>query len=131
MKRKPTNHKLTAADHPKILKLLANQTPLYVIAGKIGCDRHVLSEYIKAHPRLLAASDDREEAFKDTVEYELRRKIVIERNLNAMMWYADRKMRDRGYGEHIEQEHSGDLSAVVFGEIPESDCPKTEKESET
>lgn len=130
MKRKPTNHKLGPDDHPKILRLLGEQVPLYVIAKKVGCDRHVLSDYIKANPQLLAASDDREEAFKDTVEYELRRKIVVERNLNAMMYYADRKMRDRGYGEHIEQEHSGSVEgSVIFGEIPESEMPQP-KESE-
>ena len=47
-----------------------------------------------------------------------------------MMYYADRKMRDRGYGEHIEQEHSGSVEgSVIFGEIPESEMPQP-KESE-
>ena len=124
MKRKPFNHTLCEADHSAIKKLLAEQTPLYVIAKKIGCDRHILSDYIKAHDELLTAQTDREEAFKDTVEYELRRKIVVEKNLNAMMFYADRKMRDRGYGEHIENEQTGGLEgAIVIGEIPESEYP--------
>lgn len=124
MKRKPFNHKLCEDDHSLIKKLLAEQTPLYIIAKKIGCDRHILSDYIKAHDELLTAQNDREEAFKDTVEYELRRKIVVEKNLNAMMFYADRKMRDRGYGEHIENEQTGGLEgAVVFGQIPESELP--------
>ena len=124
MKRKPFNHKLCEDDHSLIKKLLAEQTPLYIIAKKIGCDRHILSDYIKAHDELLTAQNDREEAFKDTVEYELRRKIVVEKNLNAMMFYADRKMRDRGYGEHIENEQTGGLEgAVVFGEIPEGELP--------
>ena len=130
MKRKPLNHRLSSADHEAILKLLAKQTPIYVIAKKIGCDRHTLSDYIKATPRLLAAATDREEAFKDAVEYEIRRKVLVERNLSAMMFYADRKMRDRGYGEHVEQEHHGDLSAVVFGDIPESEMPKEDKPDE-
>lgn len=124
MKRKPFNHTLCEADHADIKKMLAEQTPLYVIAKKIGCDRHILSDYIKAHDELLTAQNDREEAFKDTVEYELRRKIVVEKNLNAMMFYADRKMRDRGYGEHIENEHTGGLEgAVIFGQIPDDELP--------
>lgn len=124
MKRKPFNHKLGEADHEDIKRELAKQTPVYVIAKKLKCDRHVLADYIKAHDELLAAQNDREEAFKDTVEYELRRKIVVDRNLNAMMFYADRKMRDRGYGEHIENENTGGLEgAVVFGTIPDDELP--------
>lgn len=124
MKRKPINYKLTEKDHAKIKDFLANQMPVYIIAKKIGCDRHTLADYIREHGELLDAQNDREEAFKDAVEYELRRKILEERNLNAMMFYADRKMRDRGYGEHIENEHTGGIeSTVAFGEIPEEELP--------
>ena len=124
MKRKPLNHKLSEADHGEIKKFLAEQTPIYIIAKKIGVDRHVLAVYIRAHQELLDAQNDREEAFKDSVEYELRRKILVEKNLNAMMFYADRKMRDRGYGEHIENEQTDRLEgAVVFGQIADDELP--------
>lgn len=131
MKRKPFNHKLSEDDHPQIKKELAEQVPIYVIAKHVGCDRHVLADYIKANDELLVAQNDREEAFKDTVEYELRRKIVVDKNLNAIMFYADRKMRDRGYGEHIETEEKGGIEGtVVFGEIPESELPSTDAGSD-
>lgn len=125
MTRKPFNHKLCEADHPAILEGLASQTPIYIIAKKVGVDRHVLSDYIKANDELMASLTDREESFKDSVEYEIRRKIVVEKNLNAMMFYADRKMRDRGYGEHIENEQIGGglEGAIIIGEIPESELP--------
>lgn len=124
MKRKLFNHKLSEADHAVILEELAKQTPIYIIAKKIKCDRHVLADYIRANEELAKAHEDREEAFKDSVEYELQRKILVEHNLNAIMFYADRKMRDRGYGEHIENEQTGGLEgAIVIGEIPESEYP--------
>lgn len=124
MKRKLFNHKLTEDDHPVILESLASQTPIYVIAKKIGCDRHTLADYIRSHEELANAHQDREEAFKDSVEQELKRKILVEHNLNAIMFYADRKMRDRGYGEHIETENKNSLEeAIIIGEIPESEYP--------
>jgi hypothetical protein len=124
MKRKLFNHKLSEADHEEIKKHLAEQTPVYIIARKMKVDRHVLADYIKSHDELMAAQNDRDEAFKDSVEYELQRKILVEHNLNAIMFYADRRMRDRGYGEHIENEQTGGLEGtVVFGEISEDDMP--------
>lgn len=131
MKRKPFNHKLTEADHEAIKKHLAEQTPIYIIAKKMQVDRHVLADYIRSHQELLDAQNDRDEAFKDVVEYELRRKIVKERNLNAIMFYADRKMRDRGYGEHIENEQTGGLEgAVVFGQIPDDELPTVDAQDD-
>ena len=124
MKRKLFNHKLGVGDHEAIKKGLAAQTPIYVLAKQIGVDRHVLADYIRNNEELASAHHDREEAFKDSVEYEIQRKILVEKNLNAMMFYADRKMRDRGYGEHIENEQTGGLEgAIVIGEIPESEYP--------
>ena len=131
MKRKPFNHKLTEADHGAIKKHLVEQTPIYIIAKKMQVDRHVLADYIRSHQELLDAQNDRDEAFKDVVEYELRRKIVKERNLNAIMFYADRKMRDRGYGEHIENEQTGGLEgAVVFGQIPDDELPPVDAQDD-
>lgn len=120
MKRKPFNHKLTAEDEEAIAAALLEQTPVYIIAKTLHVDRHTLAAYIKRSARLSAVVSDREESFKDTVEYELQRKIVEERNLNAMMYYADRKMRDRGFGEHTETETSVAVqSPIVIGDIPE------------
>lgn len=131
MKRKPFNHKLTEADHGAIKKHLAEQMPIYIISKKMQVDRHVLADYIRSHQELLDAKNDRDEAFKDVVEYELWRKIVKERNLNAIMFYADRKMRDRGYGEHIENEQTGGLEgAVVFGQIPDDELPPVDAQDD-
>ena len=119
MKRKPFNKKLTAEDDEKIRDALLEQTPVYIIAKQMNVDRHALANYIKANPYLMQVVENREESFKDTVEYEIQRKIVEDRNLNAMIYYADRKMRDRGYGEHIETSQTHDFKApIVIGDIP-------------
>ena len=118
MKRKPFNHKLSEEDDEAIREELLAQTPVYIIAQHLKVDRHALANYIKRNPYLMQVLENREESFKDTVEYEIRRKVVEERNLNAMIYYANCKMRDRGYGEHIETEQTHNIkSPVVIGDI--------------
>lgn len=119
--------KLSEANHALIVKLMNEQVPIYLIARKLGVERHTLSNYIRAHEELAQASKDAEESFNDSVEYLFKQRIIKDRDLHAAQWYADRKLRSRGYGEHIDTDQNINNSGRVIlniGRIPQSEMPE-------
>lgn len=118
--------KLSERDHAKIISLMSKQVPLYMIARKFKVDRHTLSKYIENHQELVDASRDANEAFDDSVEYMFKQKIA-KGDLHVAQWYADRKMRHRGYGEHIDTDQNLNNTGRVIlqiGRIADSELPK-------
>lgn len=125
---------LNEKDHDEIVRLMKKQVPLYMIARELGVERHTLSKYISEHEELERARFDAEESFCDSVEYLFKEKITKEKDLHAAMWYADRKLRNRGYGEHIDTDVNATIGGRVvikIGRIDDSELPITQnKESE-
>lgn len=122
--------KLNEKNHAVIKKLLGEQVPLYMIARKLKVERHTLSNYIQKHDELKDAVVDASESFHDSVEYMLKQRILKGKDLHAAMWYADRKLRSRGYGEHIETDVNATLGGRVvikIGKISEDEVPSPQK----
>jgi len=109
----PIYYKLSERDEPFIRSELLKFTPLFIIAQKIGCNRNVLSKYIRANmPEVFS---EMKESMKDLAESKLLENIKGG-NENAIEYFLDRQARDRGYGEKIEVPASS-LPTINIGRI--------------
>jgi hypothetical protein len=83
-----------------------------VIAGKLGVDRHTVSEYIKRDPALAAAVQDEIEGTLDKVE-SVFINACLKKDIQACMFYLRTKGKSRGYTEKVEQEVSTKQPLIV------------------
>lgn len=71
------------------------------ICKNIGCSRTTFDDYLKKHPEIKEAFDEECESVGDYVESQI---IAAIRGGDGQMmrFYAQTKMRNRGYGKHVE-----------------------------
>ena len=97
----------------RFLEAIPGTGGLYtVIAGKLGVDRHTVSEYIKRDPALAAAVLDEIEGTLDKVE-SVFINACLKKDIQACMFYLRTKGKSRGYTEKVEQEVSTKQPLIV------------------
>lgn len=77
-----------------------------VIAGKLGINRHTVTEYIRRDPVLADAVRDEVENTLDKVE-SVFINACLKQDIQACMFYLKTKGKHRGYTERMEQEITG------------------------
>lgn len=80
-------------------------------AHKLGVNRSTLYRFMDEHPDLKAYRADIEEQTKDMAEGKIFM-AIRKGEMDTVRWYADRKMRDRGYGHRSE--HTGKNGAPLI-----------------
>lgn len=73
-----------------------------VIASKIGCTRQTVYNLMDRFATVKEAFQDEREAFKDTVESIIVKKIREDEDNTMIIFYAKTQMKDRGYIERSE-----------------------------
>lgn len=117
----------TEAEDVVIVNGLLAHLPLYIIAEKLHCARHILSNHIKESPLLQKVWEDREESLLDHVEFQAKR-LVDTGNPAMIMFWLERKGRSRGWAQDKIQEVAEDENRIVIGEIPENFVMDAERE---
>ena len=117
----------TEAEDIVIVNGLLAQLPLYIIAEKLHCARHILSNHIKESKLLQKVWEDREESLLDHVEFQAKR-LVDSGNPAMIMFWLERKGKSRGWVQDKIQEVPDDDNRIVIGEIPESVVMDAERE---
>lgn len=120
---------LSAKDDDFIIDSLEKHKTLAFIAGKIGCCRQSLAEYIHKNPILQQAFTDAKDSFDDLAEHRLFEKID-RGDLAAIMFYMPRQMRHRGYGDQPVKEEGDEEPRVILGEISEAELAEADAQAE-
>lgn len=117
---------LLISDKEILDAIKASKGMLYIASKKLGCDPKDLQNRIKAVPTLKDAAFNEKEATKDFVELK-----IIEALQKGEPWalkfFAERQMRDRGYGDKSDiilngsitipfMPKRGDLAVIVPNE---------------
>lgn len=105
---RPTNDKIIAAFEDCYGIVTA-------VARRLKVDRRSIQRWLKADDELRAACGVAEEHAKDFVEGKLFT-LIKSNNPKAIMYYLDRKARDRGYGRHLEVSQVKDPVQVYLPE---------------
>lgn len=82
-------------------------------AHKLGVNRSTLYRFMDEHPDLKAYRADIEEQTKDMAEGKILT-AIRKGEMDTVRWYADRKMRDRGYGHQAKLEGGGKNGAIML-----------------
>ena len=116
----------TTKEDCEIAEGLIARIPLYVIASRIHCGRSTLSRHIKQSKFLSRVWEDAHESRLDHAEYQIDRAIEAG-NVPAIMWYLERKGKDRGYGQQVDAGNEEETSRIMIGEISDSEVESAEK----
>lgn len=106
----------------------ASKGMLYIAAKKLGCDPKVVKDRIKYVAELKEAAHNEKESTKDFVELKLI-EALQKGEPWALKFFAERQMRDRGYGDKTDitlngaitipfMPKRGDLAVVVPNQPP-------------
>lgn len=80
-------------------------------ARALGCSRSNLNAWITRHKDVRAALEDTREEFKDLVESKAR-ELIMEGNTAMIIFTLKTQVRDRGWVERQEVEHTGSVDTV-------------------
>lgn len=114
-----TYHKLSEADHPKIIEGLSKFVPVYVIAQAIPCAYHTLLDYIKKTPELAQVQQDANDNEIAFAKGKLFQKIGAG-HAGSIMFFLERCDRAH-FGRHVQIENIGDLPTIQIGKFDEAD----------
>ncbi len=81
-------------------------------AKQLGISRRQLHRLINNHPTIKEALTDAREEMKDFAESEMYQKIM-DGDTTMIIFYAKTQMKDRGYVERQEIDHSGGMKIEV------------------
>ena len=87
------------------------------IAGRLGCDWHTASNYIKADPELSQMLADETEGVLDMAESVVF-KSAQAGNTQDAKWLLSKKGKARGYGDSVDMNHSG---RIDFGSLSDAE----------
>ncbi|HQI50407.1 MAG TPA: hypothetical protein PLN61_17275 [bacterium] len=82
-----------------------------LIAKKLGVNRQTVTNYIEKYKTVADAYDSEINSFGDVVEMVIITDIETNRSVETAKWYAKNKLKDRGYTERQEYDHSGSVAA--------------------
>lgn len=71
------------------------------IAAQLGVHRHTVDSYIARWPTVAQAYANEVEAVGDAAEQNIIRDIVENHSIETSKWYAVKKLRSRGYADHL------------------------------
>ncbi|UVK37390.1 hypothetical protein LHFGNBLO_004416 [Mesorhizobium sp. AR10] len=77
-----------------------------IAAEKLAVHRSTLHTFLVRHPALQAFADEVEEVLKDVAETRIIQAIRAG-EMSTVRWYAEMKMKDRGYVRRVEQTGAG------------------------
>lgn len=92
-------------DHERVKAALESVGGIMTAAAqKLHVDRSTVYRFLDEHPDLKTFRAEIEEQTKDLAEGQIF-SAIQKGEMDTVRWYADRKMRDRGYGHRSE--HTG------------------------
>ena len=103
-----------------MIEVLSNQLGIVMIACRqVGISRETHYKWVKEDPKYAKDVNDTKFDVKDFGEH-LLLKQMKEGN-GALIWNFNKtRNRDRGYGEKVELEHTGNTQIIMFQEIIKS-----------
>ena len=125
----PFSHKFVEADIPVIMQGLREYKAIIVIADQLNASYSGLRDFIKRTPILRECMDRRDNGMLDIAERRLFERINLG-DTHSIMYFLDRKGRNRGYGEHIEQDinnKEGQAPRIIVGMIPQDKVDAAKK----
>jgi hypothetical protein len=122
--------KMAATTAAAAIKAIRDSKGFVTQAAKsLGISRMQLYRIINKHPTVKEALDDAREEMKDFAESKIYQGIN-DGNTALIIFYAKTQMKDRGYVERQEIDHSGGIQIEVkYGDrsgSPEKAPPKTD-----
>lgn len=84
-----------------------------VVAKRLGVSRQTVYSYLRTWKSVEDAIDECRETFGDYVEGKMADEIM-KGNTTLMIFYAKTKLKDRGYVERQEFEHSGNIESKLI-----------------
>jgi hypothetical protein len=73
------------------------------IAQRLNVSRPAITQFFNKHPELKQLADNDEEKIKDIVQNHIH--VALKNGeKDYIKWFADRKMKDRGFGEKVQVE---------------------------
>lgn len=73
----------------------------------IGVSRQTYYDWINSDPDFKAEVDDLQEVIKDMIESAMFQKAIVQQDTSMLIWLSKTKLKDRGYVEKQEHEHTG------------------------
>lgn len=125
----PFSHKFVESDIPVIMQGLREYKAIIVIADQLNASYSGLRDFIKRTPILRECMDRRDNGMLDIAERRLFERINLG-DTHSIMYFLDRKGRNRGYGEHIEQDinnKEGQSPRIIVGMIPQDKVDAAKK----
>ena len=99
-----------AWSHPE--KFTGSLGNVMAISKRLNVERQTIYGYIKRWKSVAQAIDEQREMRKDIVEDKMMKRI-LEGSDTMMIFFAKTQMKDRGYIEKAETEHSGNITIKV------------------
>jgi len=110
----------------QVKKALQQEAGLKTFAAqRLNCSLRTLDQYIKDNPELQDAIEDINQKILDMAEMQIL-KLVQKGDPAILRWFAERKMRKRGYGKTDEEEKTEWVPPTVI--IQPVDPPKRPKD---
>ncbi len=100
---------LLASDKEILETIRASKGMLYIASKKLGCDPIELKARIKDSKNLQEAARNEKESTKDYVELKLI-EAIQKGEPWALKFFAERQMRDRGYGDKTDINLNGAIT---------------------
>lgn len=83
------------------------------VMRRLGVHRNTVDNYLKRYATAQQAYEDEIEQIGDIAESLIITDMVTNRNVETAKWYAKAKLVKRGYGDKVEQNHSGEIGVVI------------------
>jgi len=99
-----------------IISLVKNHGIIRLAAQEVGIHRDTHYDWLKNDPLYKKAYDGIYEEVNDIIEAALL-SLIIDKNPQAVIHASKSRLRDRGYIEKQEIEHSGSIAPAVFHEV--------------
>ena len=111
----------TAQKKEYMIEVLGNQLGIVMVACKqVGISRKTHYQWLKKDPKYVEAVANAKLDTKDIGEHYLL-KLMKEGNQAATIFFNKTQNKDRGYGDHVEMEHSGKVETNTFNLIVKSE----------
>lgn len=102
---------ITQSAEQVIAQLKRSRGNISHAADTLGTSRKTLHAYLNEHPTVKDAARDIKEASKDRAETMLESRMATSDTL--LIFYLKTQAHDRGYGDHVKQEHVGEITVTT------------------
>lgn len=98
------------------------------IAKRLGVTSRAVTKRKKEHPDFAEAVEEEANVVLGTAESELV-KAIKKGNLKAIMWFLDRKGKERGYGKQLKVDGSLEQNGRIVLHLPDDGRESTGEQS--